>query len=156
MSEESTAHVPTAEPIPTIVTFVGPPTSAVAYRVAQAHSLLLKVTSDLTDEQLKRRPAQVPPEIAPSIAWHLWHIARWADLVQASIPGMTGELGRRLGPGAQIWESEDLAARWGFNAEPAWQRLSCGPKGPIPPRSWRPTPVRFPLDRLFIRAVASS
>ncbi len=56
---------------PTIATFVGPPMEAIAYRAAQAHALILKVTSDLPDEQLRQRPGGVPPELAPSIGWHL-------------------------------------------------------------------------------------
>ena len=95
-------------------TFVGPPTQAIASRTVQVHELIVKVTSDLSDEQLTRRPADVAPSVAPSIAWHLWHIARWADFLQASLPAMAPELERRLGPGRQIWEAENLAARWGL------------------------------------------
>ncbi len=35
--------------------------------------------------------------------------------MQASIPGMTPELGGRLGPGVQIWQVEGVADRWGFD-----------------------------------------
>ena len=70
-------------------TFAGPPTQAIALRTAQAHELIIKITSDLSDEQLTRRPADVSPSVAPAIAWHLWHIARWADFVQASLPGLS-------------------------------------------------------------------
>jgi hypothetical protein len=36
--------------------------------------------------------------------------------MQAVIPGMTPELQQQLGTHGQIWESEALAARWGFGS----------------------------------------
>jgi hypothetical protein len=71
---------------------------------------VLQVVADLTEEQLNWHPNIT----TPSIAFHLWHLARWADHLQATIPGMTGELSRRLGPGRQHWESENVAAAWGW------------------------------------------
>lgn len=117
MSAGTTTKGQATAPILPVATFVGPPISAIAYRVGQAHALILKVTSDLSDDQLTGRPAPVPPAVAPCIGWHLWHLSRWADLVQASIPGMTPELERRLGRASQIWEAEDLAARWGLSTD---------------------------------------
>ena len=35
--------------------------------------------------------------------------------MQATVPGMTEELSRRLPPGEQIWEWDQLAAAWGFD-----------------------------------------
>ena len=106
--------------------FVGTPTQAIAARTVQAHELIVKVTSDLSDEQLRRRPADVAPSVSPSIAWHLWHIARWADFLQASLPGMAPELERRLGPGRQVWEVEGLAARWGLAAAAGYRGTGMG------------------------------
>ena len=111
---------------PSASTFVGAPTLAIAARTAQAHALILEVTSDLSDEQLARRPADVAPSVAPSIAWHLWHIARWADFLQASLPGMTPALAQRLGPGRQVWEAEGLAARWGLAAAAGYRETGMG------------------------------
>lgn len=34
-------------------TFIGSPSQAIALRTAQAHELIVKVTSDLSDEQLR-------------------------------------------------------------------------------------------------------
>jgi hypothetical protein len=79
-----------------------------AYR--QTHTRILALAEKLSDEQLRWRPT--PDSL--SIAFHVWHVARWADHIQAAFPGMTSELGRRLAPGAQIWEAEDLATQWGF------------------------------------------
>ena len=73
---------------PNASAFVGSPVQAIAARTAQVHELIVKVTSDLSDEQLTRRPGDVAPSVAPTIAWHLWHIARWADVLQASLPSM--------------------------------------------------------------------
>jgi DinB superfamily len=95
-------------------TFVGQPTHAIARRITQTHELIVKVTWALSDPQLAQRPAHVAASVCPSIAWHLWHIARWADLLQASLPGMAATSERPRGPGRQVWEVEDLAARWGL------------------------------------------
>jgi uncharacterized damage-inducible protein DinB len=79
----------------------------------QTHSRILALGEKLSQEQLHWQPAAG----RQSIAFHLWHIARWADHLQAAIPGMTPELGQRLAPGVELWQAEGLAARWGF--EPA-------------------------------------
>ena len=110
----------------TASTFVGAPTQAIAVRTVQVHELIVKVTSDLSNEQLTRRPADVAPSVAPPIAWHLWHIARWADFLQASLPSMATELEDRLGPGRQIWEAENLAAKWGLTASAGYRDTGMG------------------------------
>jgi hypothetical protein len=79
----------------------------------QAHQRALKLAEQMTDAQLSWQPAP----LSHTIAFHLWHIARWADHLQAAIPGMTAELGRRLGAGAEIWELDGLTAQWGFDTE---------------------------------------
>lgn len=81
-----------------------------AYGVRRTHEAVLRLVDDLTDEQMK---AQSSPA-SPSIAFHVWHVARWADLLQSRMPGMTAELAERLGEGDQIWASERLAKAWGF------------------------------------------
>lgn len=106
--------------------FVGPPTQAIAMRTVQAHELIIKVTSELSDEQLSFRPAHIAPSATPSIAWHLWHVARWADLLQAGLPSMAAELELVLGPGRQIWEAEDLAARWGLSSASGYRESGMG------------------------------
>ena len=78
------------------------------YRDANAD--VLKKVSDLSDEQLAWRPHQA----CNSVAFLLWHIARWEDHMQATVPGMTEELSRRLPPSQQIWERDQIAAKWGF------------------------------------------
>jgi len=77
------------------------------------HQKFLKFVQKLTDEQFYWRPN---PR-ANSIAWHTWHVARWADYFQACVPAMTPELSRRLPSGVQIWDAENLLARWEFSPE---------------------------------------
>lgn len=72
---------------------------------------ILKAVDVLSDKQLRWQPYPA----CHSIAFIVWHIARWTDHLQATIPGMTGELSRRLPKGEQIWDKEQFAARWGFN-----------------------------------------
>ena len=78
------------------------------YREANAD--VLKTVSGLSDSQI----AWHPHPACNSIAFLLWHIARWEDHMQATVPGMTAELSRRLPPAQQIWEKDQLAAKWGF------------------------------------------
>jgi len=59
---------------------------------------LLELVSGLTDAQI----AWMPNATTPSIGFHVWHLARWADYLQEIINGR----------GAQIWETEQLVARW--------------------------------------------
>jgi hypothetical protein len=66
-----------------------------------SHQKMLEVTEELTEDQFCWRPG---PQ-APPIGWHLWHIARWADHVQASFPSSGNE------PRRQIWEEDELALR---------------------------------------------
>jgi uncharacterized damage-inducible protein DinB len=79
----------------------------------QTLTRILTLAERLSEEQLCWQPQPG----APSIAFQLWHVARWADHLQAALPGMTPELGRRLGPGQEIWLAEQLAAAWGFDPE---------------------------------------
>ncbi len=66
------------------------------YRVNQEN--LLDLVGGLTAEQL----AWTPNETTPSVGFHVWHLARWADYLQELINGR----------GSQIWEIDGLAARW--------------------------------------------
>lgn len=78
------------------------------YRAANAD--VLKKVSELSDEQLAWRPHPA----CNSVAFLLWHMARWEDHMQATVPGMTKELARRLPPSQQIWERDQISKKWGF------------------------------------------
>jgi uncharacterized damage-inducible protein DinB len=72
------------------------------------HERILHLVADLSDAQV----AWQPTATTPSIAFHLWHLARWADHLQAALPGMHLVLSQRLGPRSQIWETDELARQW--------------------------------------------
>jgi len=64
------------------------------------HELVLKLVDGLDDRQIRWNPNRT----TPSIGFHVWHLARWADYMQE----MTTD------NGVQIWEKEELARQWGF------------------------------------------
>ena len=72
-------------------------------QLPQVHQMMLKATEDLSEEQLTSHRAPT----VPAIGFHLWHIARMSDRLQAS-----------LSPDRQeIWEAEGLAAACGLDAQ---------------------------------------
>jgi DinB superfamily len=84
--------------------------SLISARITRAHEQVLRLTDDLPEAALRW---QGGPR-APAIRFHLWHLARWADKVQASLPTLTPELGRRLASAEEIWAAHALATRWGL------------------------------------------
>ena len=66
------------------------------------HELVLKLVDGLNDGQITWRPNGT----TPSIAFHVWHMGRWADYLQEMINGS----------GLQIWAQEELATRWHFDS----------------------------------------
>jgi hypothetical protein len=73
---------------------------------------ILQVVRALSDSQIRWQPYWA----CHSIAFILWHVARWTDHLQATITGMTEELSHRLPIGKQIWDTEQLADLWGFDS----------------------------------------
>jgi hypothetical protein len=49
-----------------------------------------------------------------SVAWQVWHIARWDDRFAEILVAKTPELAGRFGPPEQIWAAESLAKQWGL------------------------------------------
>ena len=76
--------------------------------IARLHEQVLKLANRLSDEQLAWR-LNVH---TPSISFHLWHIARWADRLQARTPDMSPEMTERLGKVTEVWETEKLTGSW--------------------------------------------
>jgi hypothetical protein len=72
----------------------------IAKKYRDTHESLLKLVAGLTDEQM----GWTPNATTPSIGFHVWHIARWADYLQEQINGR----------GSQLWEREGVAANWGL------------------------------------------
>lgn len=81
-------------------------------RTATTHDRLLQGTNDVTEAQFTQWPAPT----APSMGWHLWHVARWADRYQALLPAMAAGYQRPPEHGRELWDMDALAARWGFDA----------------------------------------
>lgn len=71
------------------------------YRLNQEN--LLELVDGLTEAQI----TWTPNETTPSVGFHVWHLARWADYLQEIINGR----------GSQIWESTELAARWNMETQ---------------------------------------
>ena len=72
--------------------------SVICEQYRNTHEILLDLIDSLSDEQI----GWTPNATTPSIGFHVWHLARWADYLQEMIHGR----------GSQLWEKEDLAARW--------------------------------------------
>jgi uncharacterized damage-inducible protein DinB len=87
--------------------------TALIYAYRQTHGRLLQLAGQLDDTQLKWRPSAQ----TPTLAFHFWHVARWADHLQAAIPGMLPGLAEKFGSGKDFWEAEKVAAAWGWPAE---------------------------------------
>jgi hypothetical protein len=74
------------------------------------HDDLLTLVRDLEEGLFARRPAP-----ANSIAFNVWHLARWADHLQSILSEMTPDLQARLGKTPERWDADNLAQRWGMD-----------------------------------------
>lgn len=89
------------------------PAQAVINEARRMHSLAVALAERSTADQFIWKPNQG----VNSIAFHLWHMARWADHLQSRLPQMTQGLHEALGDRSEIWKLERLAERWGFPAD---------------------------------------
>jgi len=55
-----------------------------------------------------------PLGTANSVAFNLWHVARWDDSLFESIARAAPQLTEQLGRPVQLWTLEDLSQRWGL------------------------------------------
>jgi len=78
---------------------------------ALGHRNVLAAVKELGEDQMRWRPPR-----SNSIAFNLWHIARWADHMQSVVGALTPGLRERLGTSGEIWTRETLSAKWGFPA----------------------------------------
>jgi len=67
-------------------------------RYRMNHENLIELVDGLTEAQI----AWTPNKTTPSVGFHVWHLARWADYLQEIINGR----------GSQLWEIEGLATQW--------------------------------------------
>jgi hypothetical protein len=82
--------------------------ASLAGGIAWTHQAILRLVQDLSDEML----AQPPSATAPPIGWHLFHIARWADRLQASLPNRLPADSHPSQLLDQIWFVEEVACAW--------------------------------------------
>jgi hypothetical protein len=80
-------------------------------RVRFIHEAFLDAVGDLDEGSFRARPGAK----APSIAFHLWHTARWADAFQARFGTFAPDLARFAGR-EQLWDVQDLANAWHLGA----------------------------------------
>jgi uncharacterized damage-inducible protein DinB len=73
----------------------------IASYYAATHEQVLKVVEPLDEGAMTWRPN----DTAPSVAFHVWHMARWADYLQELITGAPG----------QLWETDRLSEKWGLS-----------------------------------------
>jgi uncharacterized damage-inducible protein DinB len=66
--------------------------------IVTANSLLLASIEDLSEEQIQARPGGT----LPSIAFQVWHSARWAD----------HDCEVHYGGGTQVWLAQGFSQRW--------------------------------------------
>jgi uncharacterized damage-inducible protein DinB len=71
---------------------------------------ILEVVDDLTEEQFQRR---FGPSVH-SIAWQVWHCARWEDWLASKLPVLNPRLQQRIGTPKELWQVEGLAVKWAF------------------------------------------
>lgn len=84
------------------------PIGQIHFWICQAHAETIDHVERASEEQFFWQPHPA----ATSMAFNVWHLARWADYVQASVPEATPSLRQRLEPRMQVWYAEDLASAW--------------------------------------------
>ena len=83
--------------------------SAIALRrLARANELLLEIVTGLYDEQASRWTSPT----APSAKWHLWHVARWSDIVQSALLPLANGESDLSNKGAQLWDALGIPDEW--------------------------------------------
>ena len=68
--------------------------------ISWTQNRMIRETSSLTEAEF----CQQPSPAAPPIGWHVWHIARWADILQASMTDLQ-----------EYWEKAELVVKFGLD-----------------------------------------
>lgn len=77
---------------------------------SRTHADILSAAAQLADEELHRTFGQ----LAPSVAFHAWHVARWADRVYET-PCLTfAQTPEEREAVVQTWDEYQLAEKWGL------------------------------------------
>ena len=82
---------------------------AITNQIIWVHEMLIRATRNLTESQFSFQPQN---KFTPSIAWHLWHIARWADRLQAGLSDRTGIVDRSGAMATERWARQNLIVEW--------------------------------------------
>jgi hypothetical protein len=77
------------------------------------HGRLLKAAEELSEEQF----AWSAGPSLHSVAWQLWHAARWDDVIASYFHRSLAR-----DPRAQVWDRDSLAERWSLPAESMGRR----------------------------------
>jgi len=89
-----------------------------AKHYAIAHGRVIESAERTADDQF----AKSVGKRVHSVAWHIWHIARWDDRFTEIMVEKTPGLAGRFGPPGQIWTTESLAKQWGLPSGQMGQR----------------------------------
>lgn len=76
----------------------------IAARAKMVHQQTSDIAASLSEDQMGWQPRPG----APAINFHLWHIARFADIVQATVAPVVGL------PAEEIWVQAGLHGAWGM------------------------------------------
>ena len=72
-----------------------------AFRIQKTYRWVREVVADLSEDQLRWQPNPY----TPSIRFHLFHVARWADDLHRLLTGAED----------QVWHADGIAVRWGLD-----------------------------------------
>jgi hypothetical protein len=86
--------------------------NAITNRIIWVHEMLIRTTRNLTESQFSFQPQN---EFTPSIAWHLWHIARWADRQQAGLSDRTAIVDHSGVMATERWARQNMIVEWGLD-----------------------------------------
>jgi hypothetical protein len=75
-----------------------------------AHQALIEITEGLSEAEFAHQPGTV----APPAGWHLFHIARLADRLQATLRSKITEQNYVADLPGQFWVKEGVASQWGI------------------------------------------
>ena len=75
-----------------------------------AQQKLIEITEGLSEAEFAHRPGSP----APPAGWHLFHIARLADRLQATFYSEMTTQNYVLEPPGQFWVDEGVASQWGI------------------------------------------
>ena len=75
-----------------------------------AQQKLIEIAESLSEAEFACQPGAA----APPIGWHLFHVARLADRLQANLRSGMGTQNDGQDPPGQFWVDEGVASQWGI------------------------------------------